>query len=507
MGVICYVIMYEGITSAPIREGKYVDAVTSCGMVEGLRDEGAFAFRGIPYALPPVGSNRWKPAQLIENIDNCWNGTFKAHSSSDVCLQILSNGTKIGSEDCLTLDIVTPQVRYHNPVPVIVLIGAESLTGGSPGILRPSGRQARIKDVIFVRPNFRLGPFGFLALDALSKSTHPPTSGNYGLSDIIAALKWIKLNIAHFGGDANSIILLGHRAGATLVSALVTSPVMKELYSRAWVSSSASIFPGRPLVESERRNQIFMSLIQCSDAECLKSASSDAILDAIPDTWRYSLADLPSADENSTARHEWLVLDGNILQQHPADVWKSMKNEVGPLKLVMGTTAHESHNEKLYLKYDKWTPEIVRKYIENSKIGALNLTEEAIQRYNLTYQGLVSMISDIRTVCPLLTIARLQPLVPLYVITYPEPKTNLADVNADVQSILGRYEPHTTQQRRYMASIQNLFYYYVAHGQFQQYDPRRRVINIGQDPLPAEDYSHCNFWISKDIVPRYARMD
>lgn len=228
------------LTSAPLRDGKFIEAVTSCGKVEGILEDSSFAFRGIPYAI----QNRWKQAQLIDNIDDCWNGTLKAHNSTPVCWQIYANGSLDGTEDCLTLDVITPHVRYDNPLPVVVLIGAESFTGDSPSILRPSARYARARDVIFVRPNFRLGIFGFLALDTLSKSTHPPSSGNYGLSDILAVLKWVNLNIHHFGGNPKSVTLFGHRAGATMVSALVTSPQAKDLFARAWVTSGAAIFPG-----------------------------------------------------------------------------------------------------------------------------------------------------------------------------------------------------------------------------------------------------------------------
>ncbi|XP_065362501.1 neurotactin [Calliphora vicina] len=505
IAVIGYVLSHETLTSPPIREGRYMDAVTGCGMVEGLKEDGAFAFRGIPYALPPVGDRRWRPAQIIEGIDDCWNGTLKAHNSSELCTQRLGNGTIIGDEDCLYLDVVTPHVRYDNPLPVIVMIGADSLTGPSPGILRPSARYSRSHDVIFVRPNFRLGTFGFLALDALTKDTYPHSSGNYALTDIIAALKWIKLNIAHFGGDPKSVTLLGHRAGGTLVSALVTSKKAEDLYTRAWVSSASAILPGKVLAESEKRNQEIMQEIDCQDVACLRNTTAEKLWDATPDTWLHFPLDIPTVEENSTAHHEWLVIDGDILQEHPAESWKI--EHTGKPKLVMGTTAHESHTEKLH-KRTNWTAEEIRNFLESSKIGALNLTDEAIQRYNATnYRALISMISDIRTICPLLTNARLQPSVPFYVVTQGEGDQQLATVDADIQAILGRYEPHTVEQRRFVSSMQQLFFYYVSHGTMPQYEPRRRVLNMGQDPLPQEDYPNCNFWISNDIVPRYARVD
>lgn len=218
----------------------------------------------------------------------------------------------------------------------------------------------------------------------------------------------------------------------------------------------------------------------------------------------FEFSDLPGIEENTTSRHEWLVLDGGILQKHPADVWN---REPGPPQLVIGTTAHESHSEKLLLKNKDWTPELVRKHIEESKLGQLGLTDEILKRYNATYQGLVQIVSDIRTVCPLLTIARTQPSVPFYVVTQTGGDQNIADVDSDIQAILGRYEPKTYQQRRYVTAIQQLFYHYVSHGELKQYEPRRRVLRVGEDALSYEDYPNCDFWISKDIVPRYARLD
>lgn len=118
---------------APIRDGKVL-AVTSCGIVEGLVEDSAIAFRGIPYAKPPLGNLRFEPAEVIDDIEYCWNGTLKAHNSTPECLQI-TNGKVEGVEDCLALDIITPEVRYINLLPVVVMIGANDYMGGSPGEL------------------------------------------------------------------------------------------------------------------------------------------------------------------------------------------------------------------------------------------------------------------------------------------------------------------------------------------------------------------------------------
>ena len=495
------------ITSAPLRDGKYMEAITACGKVEGVMEDSAFAFRGIPFAVPPIGYNRWQPAKSFGNIDECWNGTYKAHNSTTVCMQIFANGSIVGKEDCLQLDVITPHVRYDNPLPVVVLIGTESLNGNSPSILRPSARYARDKDVIFVRPNFRLSAFGFLSIDELSKSAHPPSSGNYALSDIIAALEWIQLNIIHFGGNPKSVTLFGHRAGATLVTALVTSSKANGLFARAWVTSGSAIFPGNPLVESEKQNIDYVESINsqnntvCRDAECLRNLDATDVLEAVPDTWRPIAEDLPKIGENPPDRHQWLVLDGDLLQKHPAKVLSH-----DPPQLVIGSTMHASHSDTLHnLKLD-WSPLEVQKFINESKIGELQLTDKVFELYSPTYQGLVSLISDIRTVCPLLTLARLNPKISFYVVTQTSGPLNLATVDDDVQAILGRYKSETPEKRRYMSAIQQLFYHYVSHGEIKQFVPQG-ILEIGQDALPKETYGNCDFWIMKDIVPRFARID
>lgn len=491
------------IVSAPLRDGKFVEAITSCGKVEGVLDESAFVFRGIPFAVPPTGENRWKPAKLIENIDSCWNGTLKAHNATANCIQIRANGTIDGSEDCLHLDVVTPHVRYDNPLPVVVLISAESLTGDSPTKLLPSTRLCRERDVVFVRPNFRLGIFGFLALEALSQSVHPPSSGNYGLTDIISVLKWVNLNIEHFGGNKKAVTLVGHRAGATLVSALVTSPEARGLFARAWVSGSAASFPGKPLAESERDNLPFLEQSKCKDADCLRKADAKYLLETVPDTWRRVWPDLPTVDEDPTKRHQWLVLDGNVLRKHPNDAW----NHPEQPKLVIGATAHESHSEKLLLKHKEWNADLVRQHIEESKIGQLNLTDEVLKLYEPTYKGLVSIVSDIRTICPLLVIAQMQPYAPFYVVNQTSGALDIASVDDDILAILGRYQSPTSTLRNYVSTIQRLFFDFVQLGELKQHEQQRRVLNVGADILSTETYPNCDFWIKKDVVPRYARLD
>ncbi|CAH2091855.1 unnamed protein product [Euphydryas editha] len=500
-------------TERPLRLGRFVTTQTTCGLVEGILDDQVYNFYSIPYAVPPIEDKRFTYAQPMNNVSMCWNGTLEVHEPGPLCLQFLENGTITGDEDCLTLDIVTPHVRYDSPLPVVVLIGANTLAGGiSPA--QPSAMYARTKEVVFVRPNFRLGPFGFLALDILSNSKYPHTSGNYGLSDIIVALQWIKYNIKHFGGDAESVTLLGHRAGATLVAALTTVDKAHKLYSRVWLSSPSVIFPGEPLEQSQRSNEQFKQISKCNDVDCLRRISQIEILTATPDTWLGSdINSLPVADE---LKRSWLVLDGVYLRTHAYESWdvqKEAKN-TGNKKvfkpMVFGTTQHSGHSDVLHMKYMNWTAEIVEKMVNESYIGEKNLTNEIFKIFNKSYAGLVELISSIRTLCPLVSLARMRLVTPMYVVLGSGPgggaaASGMADINSDIEAILGTFDSEMPEQRRFMAAIQQLFYYYVWHGQLP--GPETGLIAIGQDLLVHHGLPACDLLIQKDVVPRHAHID
>ncbi|XP_034247007.1 neurotactin isoform X3 [Thrips palmi] len=520
----------------PDGNGKFALATTSCGLVQGLLESGAYTFRGIPFARPPVGQLRWKPAQPLDNLEHCWNGTFTAHNASNFCWQIFPEDQSVnGAEDCLTLDVYTPQVSFENPLPVVVVVGSSHMTGGSTTpLLQPTAKLSRAKEVVFVRPNFRLGVLGFLSTKSLSRSAYPQTSGNYGLSDIKMALEWVKLNIAAFGGDPNAVTVLGYRAGATLVTALASSPSSKGLMKRVWVTSGSADFPGRPLSESENDAAPFLEKLrgQCNNknstadevsAECLRSIDVEDLLDAMPAEWRPTTPDLPApvSTNGMPSPHQWLVLDGDLLRNHPSEVWEKWETEgTGALQIVIGATAHSDASVELYRNVSDGAEKDVRSHIENSVLGEAKVAEDAINRYNATWSGLASLVSDIRTVCPLNAMATKMPTSAyFYVATFPisvsksedelEYQEPLAELGIDVAAIMGRVEGATPEERRYITAMQQLFYQFVRFGELHHGSERYsgRVLVVDQDTLPKNEYPNCNFWIQKDIVPRFGHRN
>lgn len=278
----------------------------------------------------------------------------------------------------------------------------------------------------------------------------------------------------------------------------------KKYFSGAWSTSGGALFPSKSLAESEKDNLSYLNSIQCTDVACLRKKSALELQNAIEDTWRKPVADLPPRQDAPEKRHEWLVIDGKILM----DPINSLSDHNLTVNLVIGTTAHVATSNLLLLKYKNWTESLVQAHIRNSIIKDFNVTDEVLKLYPNNYKGLTSMISDIRTICPLYVLRSHLKNVPFYVVTQTRNGQDLADADSDVDAILGRYEPKTPEQRRYLSAIQQLFYHFVWHGEIKHMLPgSNKILIIGQDPLPEISYSHCNFWITKNIVPKYAQLD
>lgn len=160
------------------------------------------------------------------------------------------------------------------------------------------------------------------------------------------------------------------------------------------------------------------------------------------------------------------------------------------------------------MKHTNWTEDLVTQHLNESFLSEKGILQEVLDLYPKTYKGLVTMISDIRTVCPLFAISTQMHDVPFYVVNQTRGAQNLADIDSDIDAILGRYEPKTPEQKRYFSEIQNLFYHFVWHGKIDQLEyGRQKVLVVSQFILPDSKYSHCDYWINKNIVLPYADLD
>jgi para-nitrobenzyl esterase len=194
------------------------------------------AYKGIPFAEPPTGDLRWRPPVPA----HAWQGVLNAQQFGHACLQppqqptgLYSGGMASMSEDCLTLNVWAPAKAEARTLPVMVWIHGGALVGGSSSEPLYDGVKIAQRGVVFVSINYRLGLLGYFAHPALSAEAKQHVSGNYGLLDQIEALKWVRDNIAPFGGDPARVTLVGESAGGLSVIALMASPLARGLFSGA----------------------------------------------------------------------------------------------------------------------------------------------------------------------------------------------------------------------------------------------------------------------------------
>ncbi|MFL5483738.1 MAG: carboxylesterase/lipase family protein [Gemmatimonadaceae bacterium] len=218
-------------------------ARTENGTVQGVVDSasGILVFRGIPYAAPPVADLRWRAPRPAAN----WSGVRDASKLGHNCMQHqpyddIDPFTAGVSEDCLYLNVWTSSLTPKVKRPVMVWIHGGGFWAGFGGEERHNGAPLAKKGAVVVTLNYRLGAFGFLAHPALAGSSRDPI-GNFGLLDQIAALKWVKHNIARFGGDPNRVTIFGESAGGMSVGSLIASPLAKGLFQRAILESGTGV--------------------------------------------------------------------------------------------------------------------------------------------------------------------------------------------------------------------------------------------------------------------------
>lgn len=316
------------------------------GLVSGQRvgsSSDVRVYKGIPYAAPPVGQNRWKPPQPVKP----WEGVRAALEYGPSCPQhnVLERlyGGKLGptSEDCLYLNVWTPAKRADERLPVMVWIHGGGYTAGSGSSQYYEGTNLARQGVVVVTFNYRLGIFGFFAHPLLSQESPQGVSGNYGLLDQIAALQWVKRNIAAFGGDPNRITIFGESAGAGSVCYLMVSPLAKGLFHRAIAQSGSAFGQNRHLKQSwygqepaERVGQRAAERLGCDKADdplaALRAKSSDELL-------AITGAGLGTGGAGTFSFGP--IVDGWAVPDDPGAIFEAGRQH--PVPLIVGSNADE----------------------------------------------------------------------------------------------------------------------------------------------------------------------
>lgn len=510
---------------API---AYVD----CGAVQGLIEHGVYVFKGIPYALPPIGEKRWRPSEMASSIKDCWTDTYNAIKPSNLCYQAPIKGREFNfSEDCLYLDVITPELSPRHQRPVVVYLPGNSLLGYTEEDIdwRPHPRLAKDKDVVFVIFNYRMNVFGFLTLDLLSAQERTPISGNYGLHDQLAALKWIQRNIQQFGGNPEKITLFAHNSAPL---ALLSSRKSHGLFHRVWITGFPARFMNKTLNETNEENSVFLKNINCDSITCLMNKTEEEIFSAVPDSWmKDKIADLPTEKEESEPT--LLVQDGIILYDSLFNMWK--EGDLNQIPIVFGSTAQElaSKLEMPDLNIWNWTQfsEYVSEHLDNF---SLNLTEEALNYYMKESSNpeteLTTMVSDVRITCPIHSLSNMlsefnNSGIYTYVVNYtPSAPLKWSDEAQEVQmaihgidvvaifGLLSDYIQLTAEDKAYQSVIQDIFYNFVRNGEpYANGSPLKSTgyVNTIKQTMTSHPtpYENCLVWMSEDLDYKYGHAN
>ena len=258
-----------------------VSVKTSYGILEGLDISGIKTFKGVPFAAPPTGDNRWREPQPLQP----WQGIRECHDYAPDPMQEpifgdMNFGADSISEDCLYLNIWTPAITMNEKLPVLIYFNGGGLMAGSGSEPRYAGMAMARRGMICVTANYREGIFGFFAHPELSKETAYKGSGNYGFLDQQAAIRWVHENISLFGGDPERITIAGESAGSMSVSALMASPLSRGLFAQAIGSSGSVIADKRvkSLAEAEKAGVDMMRRMGYKNVKEMRKVPAEVLM-------------------------------------------------------------------------------------------------------------------------------------------------------------------------------------------------------------------------------------
>lgn len=317
-------------------------------MLRGLVSDSGRQFLGIPFAAPPVGELRWKAPQAPAS----WSDTRDATQLGNRCPQAATPlGNPAGNnEDCLYLNVYTP-VPSGTKRPVMVWIHGGTFEIGS-GNDYPGDVMAATGNVIVVTVNYRLGPFGFLALKGLESEDPHGSTGNYGMLDQLAAIQWVHDNIAQFGGDPQNVTLFGESAGGISVCGHLASPLSAGLFHKAIMESGPCSGGGIKLSSAESFGKSFAartalgcnSPVASAVVSCMRGKSTDEIM----------TAETPQ-EQQALSFAFGTVLDNYFLTQGPGDAIKSGQYNAVP---VLSGSNHDEGKLFVALQYDLFVPPV-----------------------------------------------------------------------------------------------------------------------------------------------------
>ena len=341
-----------------------VQVQTADGLVAGVTEKsGVRSFKGLPFAQPPVGPLRWQEPRPVQP----WPGVRPATAFGPKPMQrpifgdMNSRAAGMG-EDCLYLNVWTPAKSGRERLPVLVYFYGGGFVAGDASEPRYDGESMAQKGIVALTVNYRLGVFGFLAHPELTQESAHHASGNYGLLDQQAALRWVRQNIAAFGGDPQRVTIAGESAGSFSVSAQMASPLAKGLIAGA-IGESGSLLSLRPLparAQAEALGVKFAAGVGAASLAALRAMPAEQLL---------------AATANPAAPAFSAIVDGYFFPQAPAAIFQAGQQARVPL---LGGWNSEEMTYRALLGTDPPTPENYRQAVQKLYGGR---AEEALKLY------------------------------------------------------------------------------------------------------------------------------
>jgi len=346
------------------------------GELQGVVDDGVVSFKGIPFAAPPVGELRWRPPQPAAR----WTGVRQATEFGASCMQ--GAGGRAGapaapgsapaaqspSEDCLYLNVWRPANAAARNLPVMVWIYGDGFTGGSSSSPNTSGVGFAKQGVVLVAMNYRVGRFGFFAHPTLSRERPDENKGNYAYMDQIAALQWVRRNVAAFGGNPNNVTIFGFSAGGVSVHSMLASPQARGLFHKAIAQSGGSrdgVLTARPMSKDGVDPNYPVSAetigIEFARSMGIEGTDQDALVKLRGLSADHVLRGAPPEPGINAPYETTPILDGKLITETAESAYKARRQPRVPLLLgsnsadTAGNRIRAATKDEFFARFGQWS--------------------------------------------------------------------------------------------------------------------------------------------------------
>jgi len=391
------VVAAMGIGTAAFSQAPPIVVRVEGGELQGVADDGVESFKGIPFAAPPVGDLRWRPPQPPAR----WTGVRQAAEFGADCMQgrfgpppstaAGAPAAPVPSEDCLFLNVWRPAAQPARNLPVMVWIYGGGFMGGSSSSPNTSGVGFAKQGVVLVAMNYRVGRFGFFAHPSLSRERPDENKGNYAYMDQIAALQWVKRNIAAFGGNPNNVTIFGFSAGGVSVHSMLASPQARGLFHKAIAQSGGSrdsvltarpmskdgVDPNYPVSAETIGMQFARSMgIEGTDQDALtklRSLSAEQVLRGAP----------AQPGTNAPVYETTPILDGKLIIDTAESAYKARRQPRVPFLAgsnsadTAGNRVRAATKDEFFARFGKWSEQAKAAYDPDGSTELATLVSRA----------------------------------------------------------------------------------------------------------------------------------